>query len=74
MQHQVRTRSDVMKRLARIGRRLSTVTDLASTFSAVAVRRRKIPRDRDSAEFPWAFSVRPILNPCSIGFIPGSTG
>ena len=38
------------------------------------VRRRRIPRDRDNAELPWAFSVRPILNPCSIGFIPGSTG
>jgi hypothetical protein len=42
----------------------------------------RAPRDRlagitrhgDSAELPCAFSVRPILNPCSFGFIPSSTG
>ena len=35
-QHQVRTRNDVMMRLARIGRRLLTVADLARPFPVLA--------------------------------------
>jgi hypothetical protein len=49
-------------------------SDAARSLGTPRDRLAEITRHGNSAELPCAFSVRPILNPCSIGFIPGSTG